>query len=62
MTNAEKIKKMSNDDLAFILMCPYDTAGDPEDIMPCVSNDNPPSVKHCCECIREWLLKEAKEN
>lgn len=59
MTNREKIKQMNDDDLSFVLMCPYDTAGEPEEIMPCVTNE-PPSQKNCCECIKAWLGKEAK--
>ena len=62
MTNKEKILQMNDDDLAFVLMCPYDTAGEPEDIMPCVVNDDPPTVKNCVACIKEWLGKEAAED
>lgn len=62
MTNREKIKQMNDDELSFILMCPYDTAGEPADIMPCVDDKQLPSVKRCCDCIKDWLQKEAKEN
>ena len=61
MTNREKIKQMSDDDLSFILMCPYDTTGEPEEIMPCVNDEAMPSQKKCCDCIKDWLGKEAKE-
>ena len=61
MTNREKIKQMSDDDLSFILMCPYDTVGEPEEIMPCVNDETMPSQKNCCDCIKIWLGKEAKE-
>lgn len=59
MTNRDRIRAMKDEDLAFVLMCPYDTTGEPENIMPCV--DKPPSVKNCCDCIKDWLQKEAKE-
>lgn len=59
MTNREKIKQMNDDDLSFILMCPYDTTG--EEIMPCATDETLPSQKKCCDCIKEWLGKEAKE-
>ena len=60
MTNREKILQMNDDDLALVLMCPYDTSGDLEDLMQCVVNDVPPQVKNCCQCIKDWLQKEAK--
>ena len=62
MTNKEKILQMTDDELAFVLMCPYDTAGEPDEIMPCMTNDVLPTVKNCVACIKEWLHKEAKEN
>ncbi len=61
MTNREKIKQMSDDDLSFILMCPYDTTGEPEEIMPCANDETMPDQKKCCDCIKAWLGKEAKE-
>ena len=60
-TNADRIREMSNEELAFVLMCPYDTAGEPADIMPCVkdgSNMNA-SPKRCMQCTKEWLEKES---
>lgn len=35
-TNGDRIRSMTDEELAWILMCPYDTAGEPEEIMPCV--------------------------
>lgn len=61
ITNRDRIKNMSDDDLSFILMCPYDTSGEPADIMPCVTDESLPSQKKCCDCIKAWLGKEAKE-
>ena len=64
MTNKEKILQMSDDDLALVLMCPYDTSGNPEDIMPCISEENKTgefvSPKYCHACLVDWLGKEAK--
>ena len=55
---------MSDDDLALVLMCPYDTSGNPEDIMPCISEENKTgefvSPKYCHACLVDWLGKEAK--
>lgn len=48
MTNYEKVKQMSIDEMAYTLMCPYDADGD-----TCVDN--------CIECTRQWLEKEAEE-
>lgn len=60
MTNADKIRTMSNAELAYIIMCPYDTAGNPADIMPCVkdgSNMNAGPAR-CMQCTKEWLERE----
>ena len=45
MTNYEKVKQMSIDEMAYMLMCPYD-----EDRDTCFDN--------CTECTRQWLEKE----
>lgn len=58
MTNREKINKMNDDDLALVLMCQYDTIGG--ETMPCEDDKERPSVKRCCDCIKDWLGKEAK--
>lgn len=64
MTNADRIRKMTDDELAEIIMCPYDTVGKPANIMPCVRDGNmqvsvPPQF--CYECMRKWLRAEAEE-
>lgn len=61
-TNADRIREMSNEELAFVLMCPYDTAGEPADIMPCVKDGSNMNVGpgRCMECMKEWLGKECK--
>lgn len=49
MTNGDKIREMSNDELAEIIMCPY--LADPE---TCIRETT------CVECCREWLAEEAE--
>lgn len=56
-TNYEKVKEMSIEDMALMIMCPYDTLGD--DVMPCIDSDTA-SQKQCYECTLNWLKKEAK--
>lgn len=49
MTNYEKIKQMSIEEMAYTIMCPY---GTDDDI--CNGND-------CINCTKEWLEQEAEE-
>ena len=59
LTNADRIRNMSIDDLAAVIMCPYDTAGEDKDIMPCAQEgEDPEFTKKCFECCKEWLRKE----
>ena len=59
LTNADKIRNMSIDDLAAVIMCPYDTAGEQKEIMPCVeAGEDPEFTKKCYECCKAWLQKE----
>ena len=51
MKNHEKIRNMSIEELADVIMCPYD--GDP--IMKC------PDGFTCTKCVYEWLQKEEVE-
>lgn len=62
MTNGDKIRAMSDEDLTAILLCPYDTAGDPIDIMPCVKDGMQEFVtqKECRECSLKWLQREVE--
>ena len=50
LTNADKIRNMSNEELAEIIMCPYDTA---------------PSVctykGDCLQCCCEWFKQPAED-
>ena len=59
LTNADNIRNMSLEDLAAVIMCPYDTAGDPKEIMPCIQEgEDPEFTKKCLECCKAWLQKE----
>ncbi len=65
MTNGERIRAMSDDDLAIMIMCPYDTAGEPENIMPCIKEFNTNEIvppKYCHACCTEWLKREVGED
>ena len=42
-TNADSIRAMSDDDLAYWIMCPYDS--------PCCDGTD----HNCIECTKEWL-------
>lgn len=64
MTNGDKIRQMSDDELVKILMCPYDTAGDPVNIMPCVKDRGTQELvtpEECNKCMKDWLSREVKE-
>lgn len=60
MTNGDKIRTMSDEELTAIILCPYDTAGDPIDIMPCAKDGVQEFVapRECRECCLKWLLRE----
>lgn len=63
-TNGERIREMSDEELAYFLKCCMFNDFKP----PCkkstfFSAQNKPECKHdCLECITEWLLQEAKED
>ena len=59
--NGDKIRSMSNTELTEIILCPYDTAGEPEDIMPCIMETGTQelvSKGKCKECMMKWLERE----
>lgn len=61
MTNGDRIRAMSDEELAVIILCPYDTAGEPANIMPCIKDGNVQefvSQEECKKCIVEWLERE----
>lgn len=63
-TNADRIRSMSDDELTDIILCPYDTAGKPENIMPCVRDGNIQelvSPEYCKKCMMDWLQSEVEE-
>lgn len=62
MTNADKIRSMTDEQLAEVYPCPYDTAG--SNIMPCILDDDVkgmPDEAYCRRCMTNWLKKEVKE-
>lgn len=57
MTNADRIRKMTDEELTKIIMCPYDTVGESVDIMPCIRDGKVQvsvSPQFCYECMRKW--------
>lgn len=50
MTNFEKIKQMDINELAFVIMCPYDNDGS------CLQKES------CIDCCKKWLEKEVQED
>lgn len=60
MTNGDRIRNMNDEELAAVLMCPYDTVGDPIDIMPCVK-DGKQQFVGVEECSISWLRRESTE-
>lgn len=54
MKNIEKIKQMSEDEIAPILMCPYGS---------CIKDKGKKklvSVNECNDCMKAWLNKEVE--
>lgn len=49
MTNGDKMRAMSDSELALAIMCPYDMT----DPLP-----ESCTFKRCIECSEEWLKKE----
>ena len=57
MTNAEKIRSMSDEELAVSIMCPaeYDLSFNKE----CKCNGE--MNRNCCKCTLKWLQSEAEQ-
>ena len=58
-TNADMIRSMTDEQLAEVYPCPYDTAG--SNIMPCMLDDDvmgSPTEEYCRKCMLDWLGKE----
>ena len=64
MTNADRIRMMTDEELTKIIMCPYDTFGESVDIMPCIRNGKVQvsvTPQFCYVCMRKWLRAELEE-
>ena len=64
MTNGDRIRRMTDEELADIVFCPYDTAGEPEEIMPCLWEQETQTMvaqDKCKACMMAWLGKEVNE-
>ena len=59
ITNKQRIQSMSDEELTRVLLCPYDTAGEEIDIMPCMKDGRTSMAtqEECRKCIIEWLHK-----
>lgn len=58
MTNFEKIKSMSIDEMARSCSCPYNISGDP----PYINCEIGEKFKYnCIDCTKHWLESEAEE-
>lgn len=59
MTNFEKIKQMSIDEMARSCSCPYDISGDP----PYINCEIGEKFKYnCIDCTKHWLESEVDTN
>ena len=61
ITYGDKIRSMTNEELAAVILCPYDTAGEPLNIMPCVKDGMSQelvSPERCHACIVRYLEKK----
>lgn len=52
-TNADRIRSMSDEELAAALMCQNEMGMDD---IPCDHSDD----KNCCQCLLEWLRQPAE--
>ena len=52
MTNGDKIRSMTNEELAAVLQCPHD------EVIHCIHIADD---VNCSECIKEWLESEGEE-
>lgn len=57
MTNTDKIRAMSDEDLAAVIMCPKDIDGSGIKGCPYAHTD----AGKCYECSLKWLREECKE-
>lgn len=59
MTNGDKIRQMTDEELAEILMCPYDDCG--KMLENCEKFKDVNRARRCQECSKAWLKREAEE-
>lgn len=52
MTNADRIRNMTDEELAIIIMCPYDGTKNADCFM---------EGRNCIQCCMEWLQAEVEE-
>ncbi len=64
LTMADKIRSMSEEELATVLMCPYDVDGTSFDKMPCHRNGREElvTVEECRKCCIQWLKSEVEKS
>ncbi len=60
-TNMDRIRRMSEEELAEVLMCPYDSAGNLFDEIPCYDGRKLVTKEECRKCCVNWLKSEVKE-
>ena len=63
VTNADRIRNMSDEELALVIMCPYDTVGDLKEIMPCIKehgNNELVPPQYCYDCTMNWLKEQVE--
>ena len=60
VTNADKIRAMSDEELSIWLDDITGETGDvPWCVLPCVQADNPRGARYCEKCAENWLKQEA---
>lgn len=56
MTNADKVRGMTNEELAWIIECPYSRTQELCSVADADDDDDEPG---CLECCRKWLESDA---
>lgn len=52
ITNADRIRNMTDEELAIVIMCPYDGTKNADCFM---------EGRNCIQCCMEWLQADVKE-
>ena len=59
MTNGDRIRMFSNEQIALVLMCPIEAMLADEDEITCLGDAEKAHDEHtCARCIYGWLNKE----